>query len=64
MMLTIIYYSLNTTSNKPIFKPYIYFVSTILGFFAISIFLVFLVDMIRGLATGSMCNIYFIFSLA
>jgi hypothetical protein len=59
MMITIVYYSLNTTSNKPIFKPYIYFVSTVLGLLAMSVLIVFLVDVIRGLTTGTICN-YFI----
>lgn len=55
LMATIIYYSLNTTSNKPIYKPYIYFVSTILGVLAIAVLIVFLVDIIRGLTTGTLC---------
>jgi hypothetical protein len=57
-MITILYYSLNTASNKPIFKPYIYFVSTVLGFLAISVLIVFAVDMFRGLTTGTICKIY------
>jgi cellulose synthase/poly-beta-1,6-N-acetylglucosamine synthase-like glycosyltransferase len=46
---TIIYYSLNTTSNQAIYKPYIYLVSTVLGLMAIAVLIVFLVDIIRGL---------------
>ena len=56
-MITIIYYSLNTTSNKPTFKPYIYLVSTILGLLAISVLVVFLVDVIRGLTSGTICKL-------
>jgi hypothetical protein len=55
-MITIIYYSLNTTSNKPIFKPYIYLVSTVLGLLALAVLIVFLVDMIRGLTSGTICK--------
>jgi hypothetical protein len=53
---TIIYYSLNTTSSKPTFKPYIYLASTILGLMAVSVLVVYFVDIIRGLATGSICK--------
>jgi hypothetical protein len=56
-MVTIIYYSLNSTANKPIFKPYIYLTSTILGILALSVIIVFIVDLIRGLSTGTICKI-------
>jgi hypothetical protein len=55
-MVTIIYYSLNTTANRPAFKPYIYLASTILGLMALSVFIVYLVDIVRGLTTGSICK--------
>jgi len=60
MLGTVLFFSLNTTSNKPIYKPYIYFISTILGLMSITMFIVLLVDMIRGLATNTECNYYFI----
>lgn len=56
----IIFFSLTTPSNRPIFKPYIYFVSTVLGWLAISVFVLYLVDVIRGLSNGTLCNLYII----
>ena len=46
---SIIFYSLHLTNNNKKFKPYIYAVSTLLGIFSVIVFLVLLVDIIRGL---------------
>lgn len=57
ILMAILYYSLTTTSNKPIFKPIIYFTSTVLGLLSLAVFIVFLVDIVRGLTTGTTCNL-------
>ena len=57
VVLCIVFYSINTTANKPVFKPYIYFASTILGFMTIMVFLVLFIDMIRGLTSDTTCKI-------
>lgn len=57
VLMAILYYSLTTTSNKPIFKPIIYLTSTILGLLSLAVFIVFLVDIIRGLTSGNTCNL-------
>jgi len=53
----LIYFSLNTPANKPLFRPYIYLISSILGILSIIVFIVLLVDLIRGLINGNTCNI-------
>lgn len=57
VLMAILYYSLTTTSNKPIFKPIIYLTSTILGLLSLAVFIVFLVDIIRGLTSGNTCTL-------
>lgn len=46
---SIIFFSLHLTNNNKKFKPYIYAVSTIFGIFAIAVFSILAVDVIRGL---------------
>ena len=46
---SIIFYSLHLTNNNKKFKPYIYAVSTLFGIFAVIVFSILAVDVIRGL---------------
>lgn len=57
LIATIIYFSLNTPANSSLFKPKMYLASTVFGLFALAIFIVFLVDIIEGLANLQSCNI-------
>jgi hypothetical protein len=49
LMLSIIFFSLHLKSTTKKFKTFLYGVSTVLGVFSISVFLVLLVDVLRGL---------------
>lgn len=51
----IIYYSLHLTNGSKHFKPYIYAISTLLGIFSVSVFIVLAVDVFRGLIDNSQC---------
>jgi hypothetical protein len=52
---SIIYYSLHLTNGNKHFKPYIYAISTLFGLFAIAVFAVLAVDVLRGLIDNSQC---------
>lgn len=52
----ILYYSLHLTNNHKNYKPYIYAISTIFGILAISVFVVLVVDVFRGLLDNAACK--------
>jgi hypothetical protein len=56
LILSIVFFSLHLTNSNKKFKPYVYLVSTCFGLFAICVFLVLAVDVIRGLADNGACN--------
>lgn len=56
MLGCLLYMSLHLTNNNQRYKPYIYAISTIFGIFAFAVFLVLLVDVIRGLSDNATCN--------
>lgn len=55
IVLSIIFFSVTTPANKPVYKPYIYFASTMFGLMTIMVFLVLFIDMIRGLVSDTTC---------
>ena len=54
---SMIFFSLHFTNSYKKFKPYIYAVSTLFGFFAITVFIVLVVDVFRGLIDNAACNL-------
>jgi hypothetical protein len=53
---SVIFFSLFLTNSNKKFKPYIYAVSTLFGFFAIAVFVVLVVDVFRGLINNEACT--------
>ena len=60
MLGCLLYMSLHLTNNNLKYKPYIYAISTIFGIFACAVFLVLLVDVIRGLTDNATCKLFVI----
>ena len=54
--MSIVFFSLHLTNGNQKFKPYLYAVSTLFGLFAIVVFGVLAVDVVRGLVDSSACN--------
>ena len=53
MLCGIIFFSIHFKNGSKYYKPFIYGVSTVFGIFMIIVMGVLLVDIIRGLVTGS-----------
>ena len=49
LIMSIVFFSLHLTNGNKRYKPYLYAVSTLFGFFSILVFAVLAVDVIRGL---------------
>lgn len=60
MLLGIIFFSIHFKNGSKYFKPFIYGVSTVFGIFMIIVMGVLLVDIIRGLVSGTTRNFIFI----
>lgn len=58
--MSVILFSLLMKSDKKEFKSYLYLITTLFGIFAIIVFIVLLVDVVRGLINSSAC-IFFIY---
>lgn len=58
LIMSIVFFSLHLTNNNKKFKPYVYLVSTCFGLFAVCVFLVLAVDIIRGLADNAACTYF------
>lgn len=56
LITSIIFFSLHLTNSNKKFKPYIYAVSTLFGFFSMIVFIVLFVDVVRGLQDGAACK--------
>jgi hypothetical protein len=56
LMLSIVFFSLHLQSTAKKFKTFLYGVSTVLGIFSIAVFIVLLVDVLRGLINESGCK--------
>jgi len=55
LICSVVFFSLHLTNSNKKFKPYIYAISTLFGIFAIIVFLVLIVDVIRGLVNNDSC---------
>lgn len=58
MYLSIIYYSIHLTHSNKKFIYYIYLFSTLFGLFALTTFVIFFVDVIKGFAGLDTCNLF------
>lgn len=60
LIMTIVFMSLHLTNRHKRFIPYIYGVSTLFGLFMVCVFVVLVVDILRGLINNETCNYYLI----
>jgi glucan phosphoethanolaminetransferase (alkaline phosphatase superfamily) len=57
LICSIVFFSLHLTNGNKKYKPYLYAISTIFGIFSLIVFIVLLVDVIRGIVDNAACNI-------
>jgi len=55
LMGSMIFLSINLAHNNVKFKPYLYFISTVLGLFQVIVFILLAVDLIRSTQNQSSC---------
>lgn len=56
LICSIVFFSLHLTNGNKKYKPYLYAISTIFGIFSLIVFVVLLVDVIRGIVDNAACN--------